>query len=251
MDVTISTSTDDRFADYAENIYPFEHIVAPGDPESFIHVPIIPERNAIDVSQVLSYSLADLGIEVSTGPVVDFRMKEHLRVMPEAGSVPLLYPCHFAGQSIEWPKLEMKKPNAIMLYTDTKKLLFPNGFYAVVRRFYSKEEKRRIVVSFVTPRAFNTIYLGFENHLNVFHYAKHGLQEELARGLVVYLSSTVIDEYFRRFSGHTQVNATDLRLLKYPNREILISLGTWAARQSELTQEKIDKKKATPVVFFF
>jgi hypothetical protein len=24
--------------------------------------------------------------------------------MPETGTVPLLYPAHFAGQNIEWPK---------------------------------------------------------------------------------------------------------------------------------------------------
>jgi predicted RNA methylase len=240
--VTISTSTDDRFTDYTEHAYPFERIVMPSDPQRFIHVPITPEQNVIDLSQVSCYSLADLGIEVSTGPVVDFRMKKHLRAMPEDGSVPLLYPSHFEGQSVEWPKSGMKKSNAIMLNPDTKKWLFPNGFYAVVRRFSSKEERRRIVASVVAPEAFNVMYLAFENHLNVFHHARHGLQEELARGLVVYLNSSVVDDYFRRFSGHTQVNATDLRLIKYPSREILISLGRWATRQFELTQEKIDNK---------
>ena len=188
------------------------------------------------------YSLADLGIEVSTGPVVDFRMKEHLREMPEPGTVPLLYPGHFAGQSIEWPKIGTKKPNAIMLNADTRKWLYPNGFYAVVRRFSSKEERRRIVASIVTPSAFDARYLGFENHLNVFHHAKQGLPEELARGLVVYLNSTVVDEYFRRFSGHTQVNATDLRLMKSPSRGTVISLGRWASRQGELSQEEIDSR---------
>ena len=241
-DVTISTSTDDRFADCAEHIHPFEHIVVPGDTERFIHVPTSPERNAIDLSKTFGYSLADIGIEVSTGPVVDFRMKDHLREMPEPGAVPLLYPGHFAGQSIEWPKIGTKKPNAIMLNADTRKWLYPNGFYAVVRRFSSKEERRRIVASIVTPSAFDARYLGFENHLNVFHHAKQGLPEELARGLVVYLNSTVVDEYFRRFSGHTQVNATDLRLMKSPSRGTVISLGRWASRQGELSQEEIDSR---------
>lgn len=240
--VTISTSTDDSFNDYAEHNHPFERIVVPGDQENFIHVPTTPERNAIDLSQAFCYSLADLGIEVSTGPVVDFRMKEHLREMPESGAVPLLYPGHFAGHSIEWPKQGAKKPNALMLNPDTQKWLFPNGFYAVVRRFSSKEERRRIVASIVTPRAFDARYLGFENHLNVFHHAKHGLPEDLARGLVVYLNSTVVDECFRCFSGHTQVNATDLRLMKYPSRNALVSLGRWASRQGKLTQEEMDRK---------
>jgi adenine-specific DNA-methyltransferase len=84
--------------------------------------------------------------------------------------------------------------------------------------------------------------LGFENHLNVFHSGKQGIPEDLARGLAVFLNSTALDEQFRRFSGHTQVNATDLRLLKYPSRETLTRLGVWAKSKGELTQRKIDQK---------
>jgi adenine-specific DNA-methyltransferase len=241
-DVTISTSTDDSFADYAMHDHPFDGVVLPDDPERFVHIPDSLKRNAIELSPAFCYSLADVGVEVSTGPVVDFRLKEYVRHMPEPGSVPLLYPSHFVGQSIMWPRQWIKKPNALMLNADTQKWLYPNGFYAVVRRFSSKEERRRIVASVVVPGAFEASFLGFENHLNVFHCAKHGLPEELARGLMVYLNATAVDDYFRRFSGHTQVNATDLRLIKYPSRDMLFELGRWAKEQGTLTQEKIDGK---------
>lgn len=241
-DVTVSTSADDLFDDYAAHTYPFDQIVFPGVAERFIHVPTSPEYSAIALSPAFCYSLADIGVEVSTGPVVDFRVKEHLREMPELESVPLLYPGHFTGLSIEWPKPGMKKPNALMRHPETDKLLYPNGFYAVVRRFSSKEEKRRIVASVVCADVFDAPLLGFENHLNVFHQRKQGLPEELARGLAVFLNSTAIDECFRRFSGHTQVNATDLRLMKYPSRDVLIALGRWAKEQETLSQEQIDAK---------
>ena len=84
--------------------------------------------------------------------------------------------------------------------------------------------------------------LGFENHLNIFHENKHGLTEALARGLVLFLNTTAIDEQVRRFNGHTQVNATDLRTLKYPSREMLIELGEWGKQQEDLTQTLIDQK---------
>jgi adenine-specific DNA-methyltransferase len=100
---------------------------------------------------------------------------------------------------------------------------------SVVRRFSSKEEKRRIVASVVDPSIFTDAHmLGFENHLNVFHDNKRGLPQTLAYGLMVFLNTTAVDEYFRRFNGHTQVNATDLKLLKYPSRDALITLGEWA-----------------------
>jgi adenine-specific DNA-methyltransferase len=242
-EVTVTTSTDDSFDDLVTHTHPFNRIVFPDDSERFIHVPTSPECNAIELSTTIHYSLADIGIKVSTGPVVDFRLKEHLREMPEPGAVPLLYPVHFGGQNIEWPKSGSKKPNAIQRNAETEKWLYPNGFYCVVRRFSSKEEKRRIVASVVQPDTFGDIEkLGLENHLNVYHENKHGLPEALARGLAIYLNTTGVDESFRRSSGHTQVNATDLKQMKYPSRKALIVLGEWAKRCGEPTQIMIDEQ---------
>lgn len=244
--VTVTTSTDDTFADLVTHKHLFDRIVFPDDPERFIHVPTSPEKNAIELSEAIRCTLADLGIKVSTGPVVDFRLKEHLRDMPGEGTVPLLYPGHFSSTGTTWPIEGMKKPNAIERNADTEKWLYPSGFYCVVRRFSSKEEKRRIVASAVEPSTFGDVpVLGFENHLNLFHENKCGLPEALARGLAVFLNTTAVDENFRRFNGHTQVNATDLKLMKYPSRETLIELGEWAMQQGTLTQEQIDAKLGT------
>ena len=241
--VTVTTSTDDSFSDLTTHEHPFDRIVFPDDPERFIHVPTTTEKSAIELSPAVRYSLADLGIKVSTGPVVDFRLKEQLRDMPEEGTVPLIYPGHLSITGTVWPVPGLKKPNAIMRNAETEKWLYPNGFYCVVRRFSSKEEKRRVVASVVDPAAFGDhTVLGFENHMNLFHENKRGLPELLARGLAVFLNTTAVDESFRRFNGHTQVNATDLKLLKYPSREALIELGKWAKQHSEITQEMIDEQ---------
>ncbi len=241
--VTVSTSIDDTFTDLVSHEHAFERIVFPGDPERFIHVPTSPQKNAIELSLAIRYTLADLGIKVSTGPVVDFRLKEYLHDMPGPSTVPLLYPGHFAGGSTTWPIEGMKKPNAIERNADTEKWLYPSDFYCVVRRFSSKEETRRIVASVVDPCVFGGVpLLGFENHLNVFHDNKHGLPQALAHGLAVFLNTTAVDEAFRRFNGHTQVNATDLRLMQYPSRNALIGLGEWGMQQERLTQSLIDGK---------
>lgn len=241
--VMVSTSTDDSFSDLTTQEHPFAHIVHPDDTERFIHVPTTTEKSAVELLPAVHYSLADIGVQVSTGPVVDFRLKAHLRDMPEDGSVPLIYPAHLQKAGTVWPVEGLKKPNAIMCNAETEKWLYPNGFYCVVRRFSSKEEKRRVVASVIDPSSFGAYeVLGYENHLNLYHENKHGLPAELARGLAVFLNSTAVDDYFRSFSGHTQVNATDLRLLKYPSRDALIELGKWAGLQGVLTQEQIDAK---------
>ncbi|RJP77043.1 MAG: SAM-dependent methyltransferase [Desulfobacteraceae bacterium] len=242
-DVAITTSNDANFTNMKSFVHPFHAIVSPDDSQIFIHVPTSLEKNAIELSESIRYSLDEIGIMVSTGPVVDFRLKEHLDEMPGATSVPLLYPGHFNGRTIHWPKLKFNKPNAINRNEKTEKWLYPNGFYCIVRRFSSKEEKRRIVAGVVDPDCFSdTEMLGFENHLNVFHEGKKGLPKSLAYGLATFLNTTAVDENFRCFNGHTQVNATDLRRIKYPSRQALMNMGEWSIHCKNPTQVLIDEQ---------
>ncbi len=239
--VTVSTSTDDSFADYAAKQHAFARIVFPEDADTFIHIPTGDDEQLLERASY-GHSLADLGLTVSTGPVVDFRLREDLRADPEAGTVPLLYPGHFNGTGLQWPKPGFKKPNAIRDTMATRKWLYPNGFYAVVRRFSSKEERRRIVANVIDPARLPAQMIGIENHLNVFHAKRQPISEDLAHGLAAYLNATAVDAYFRRFNGHTQVNATDLRAMRYPGSEALIALGQWAKTRVGVTQDEIDER---------
>ena len=76
----------------------------------------------------------------------------------------------------------------------------------------------------------------------MFHDGRKGLSDTLAQGLTVYLNNTIVDEEFRRFNGHTQVNATDLRRIRYPDRTSLIDLGRWAMQRARHTQDDIDEQ---------
>jgi tRNA1(Val) A37 N6-methylase TrmN6 len=237
-DIIISTSTDDIMYDYASTSHAFTDVVYSGDPEVFLYIPTNGDSPQT-YQKTLYHTLKDIDVEVSTGPVVDFRMKEYLHRMPEASDVPLLYSAHFKG-NCEWPIADLKN-NAIKYCPQTTKWLYPNGYYVIVRRMSSKEEKRRIVANIVDPLRFPGMdWLGFENHLNVFHSRKRGISETLAYGLATFLNSSFIDRTFRCFNGHTQVNATDLRALRYPSRERLTNLGLWAKEQPAVVQKEID-----------
>jgi adenine-specific DNA-methyltransferase len=109
----------------------------------------------------------------------------------------------------------------------------------LTKRFTSKEERRRVVAYLFDPANVKAEWIGFENHLNYFHCNGKGLDKQLALGLYAYLNSTVVDQYFRSFSGHTQVNATDLRRLAYPDRATLEALGN-KLRRLDLPQSEID-----------
>lgn len=220
--VTVSASHDQSFSDNSQRQVPFTEIVTPDDDERFIHIPSV---GATRTSGLPGQMLRDIGLDVCTGPVVDFRMRDHLRQQPEAGSAPLLYATHFTRSGIEWPR-SSRKPNAIMVNADTRGWLMRNGCYVLLRRFTSKEEKRRVVAYLLPEHTLPGELVGFENHLNVIHRDRHGLQPGIARGLCRYLNSQAVDDYFRTFSGHTQVNATDLRRLRYPSLIELEALGS-------------------------
>jgi adenine-specific DNA-methyltransferase len=239
--VTVSTSTDDSFFDYEEKNHAFARIVFPDDADAFIHIPTGDDEQLLERAS-FGHNLSDLGLTVSTGPVVDFRLKEDLRANSERDTVPLLYPGHFGASGLQWPKPGFKKPNAIRDTLATRKWLYPNGFYAVVRRFSSKEERRRIVANVIDPARLPAAMIGIENHLNVFHTKRQPISENLAHGLSAYLNATAVDTYFRRFNGHTQVNATDLRAMRYPSHDALITLGLWAKENANLSQDEIDER---------
>lgn len=224
--VTITSSAGPEDGDMTVRVVGHERVVRPEDPDSFIH--IVPDELGHDVAEMMrrfTASVEDLGLKVSTGRVVDFRAREFLRSEPGEGAVPLIYPGHFVGGRVEWPRPGSKKPNALADAPETADLLVPAGHYVLVKRFSAKEERRRVVAAVYDPAQVPALRVGFENHLNYYHSNGGGCPEALAWGLAAFLNSTLVDSYFRQFNGHTQVNATDLRSLKYPTRAALERLG--------------------------
>jgi len=201
-------------------------LVHPRDRRAVIHV--VPEKDgkfSRDRISSLGATLTTLGLTVSTGRVVDFRAKDLLRAQPGKNTVPLIYPCHFKDGFVKWPNGSTRKPNALALGPKAEDLIVPEGHYVLTKRFSSKEERRRIVAAVYDPVRITAQEVAFENHLNYFHERGSGLPATLAKGLAAYLNSSLVDIYFRQFSGHTQVNASDLRSLPYPTRSALIALG--------------------------
>jgi adenine-specific DNA-methyltransferase len=185
-----------------------------------------------------SSSLDELGLEVSTGPVVDFRLKSALRTCLDEQSVPLLYPEAMKAGKVLFPPSNPRKSIAIEQNQQTSKWLVQSGWYVLIKRFSAKEEKRRVVAAVCSP--LDAPVLGIENHLNYYHARGKGMNPDLARGLAAFLNSTLFDHYFRQFSGHTQVNATDLRRIKYPCKDDLIRLGSQIG-DSHFDQEQLDQ----------
>ncbi|MCL2803319.1 MAG: Eco57I restriction-modification methylase domain-containing protein [Micrococcales bacterium] len=224
-DVVI-TSSHGHIDEITSRVITYGELVLPDDPEEFIRITTDDaDDDAVHRFASLPASLLALDLKVSTGKVVDFRARDNLHDSPQPGSLPLVYPGNLRNGQVEWPR-QIGKAQAFCLLGDhDRKALLPYGYYVLVKRFSSKEERRRVVAAIWDPTRYQAKEVAFENHLNVFHAGGVGLDRELAWGLCLWLNSSVVDRYFRTFSGHTQVNATDLRSLSYPDEATLRRLG--------------------------
>ena len=209
-------------------------LILPEDPDRVLHV--VPDETDAKIAanmRRLPHTLAGLGVFVSTGRVVGFRAKERLRADAAPGDAPLILPGHFVHGFVAWPKASGAKPNALAVADPDDDLLLPAGWYVLVNRFSAKEDRRRVVAALYDPARIDAESVAFDNKLNVLHRGARprldrgnaGLPEHLAKGLAVFLNSTAVDAYFRQFSGHTQVNAGDLRSLRFPPADALDRLG--------------------------
>jgi adenine-specific DNA-methyltransferase len=218
---------------------PYAEVIHPDDPEQFIRV--VPDgisQQIVNRMARFNTTLTDLGFNVSTGRVVDFRATDCIMADAGSESAPLIYPMNIEKGRVVWPK-RGKKMQYICICKETEDQLVANGNYVLVKRFSSKEQNRRVVSAVFEGNVLPERCVGFENHLNYFHQAGKSLDLDAAKGLSVYLNSTLVDAFFRQFNGHTQVNAGDLRSLNYPTLAELVRLGD-KVRDNYPTQAEID-----------
>lgn len=171
-------------------------------------------------------TLATLGLQISTGPVVPFRSTEHIDATGEAGNThaPLLWMNHVRAMDVRWP-LGRHKPEFIKVTRESIPILLANRNYVLLRRFSAKEEHRRLVAGPYLARMFKTEFVGLENHLNYLYRPKGDLDEDEAIGLAALLNCELLDTYFRISNGSTQVNATELREMPFPPLEVIVDIG--------------------------
>jgi len=235
--VTVSSSSGSGWDMLTTREVNAEQVVNVKSREQIIHIALNDfDQAVIDQMKTFPCTLRDLGIEVSTGRVVDFRSKEFLRNEPTGDAAPLIYPGHMKNGFVEHPLKEFRKNQFIVESPATESLFLPPGDYVVTKRFSAKEELRRVVAAVCNAGT----SVGFENHLNVYHIEGAGLPSDVAQGLALFLNSLQVDMYFRLFSGHTQVNAGDLQRLRYPQLDTLKKWGC-VYRKVVDDQEMIDE----------
>lgn len=246
--VIVSVSKDKSFRNLRTIEVPCTAIVYEKEGSVFIRIPTSSlDLNVLRVIDAWPNTLRDLGLEISTGPVVPFRAREHLvSTYTGRSEAPLLWMHNLQGLGVVWP-LRNKKDEAIAVSDATKQLLLPIQNYVLVKRFSSKEQKRRLYAGVLLESEFNHELVGIENHLNYIHRPDGVLSEEEAYGIAAILNTSFVDKYFRALNGNTQVNATDIRSLPFPTIEEIREIGSTVRRHQVGTGYRIDSIVADAV----
>lgn len=205
---------------------PAREVYDPASPEAMI---CIPRSNADSLVRAImdqwTARLSTYGMEISTGPVVPFRTSSLLRNTTGRIAAPLLWVQNVERMRITWPQARLTKLQHLAVEPATASLLVRDSNYVLVRRFSAKEDNGRITAAPYLKGSLEGDYLGIENHVNYIHRPGGELSEAEAGGLAAYLNSRLVEQFFRQYSGNTQVSAAELRDLPLPPLAKLTAIG--------------------------
>ncbi|MCK9183503.1 MAG: Eco57I restriction-modification methylase domain-containing protein [Fibrobacteraceae bacterium] len=230
--IPISTTESNRdFANIRTIDIPYDVIVS--GPTYYVHlVTDETEIRALRSINKFSHTLADLGLKMKTGLVVDFRSRDLLRKEPEKDAIPLIYSQHIREGRVRFPQ---GKDNEYIIKV-RKGLMQENKNYLFVKRFTSKEERRRLQCGIYLKRYLPGFpYISSQNKVN-FIDGKSGISECVIYGLYVIFNSTLYDTYYRALNGSTQVNSTEINSLPMPSMQAIESMGKELLHTKDLSE---------------
>lgn len=207
---------------------PYSDVIDISTTNKYFFIPVS-ERDITLIEQFKNWNntLSSFNINISTGPVVSFRAKDYI-VNEESNSgdtVPLLWMHNVSKMKIKYPSFHKNHAQLIKNIKKSEYLLIPNKNYVLLRRFSSKEDADRLIAAPFFAKDYDCPKIGVENKLN-YIYKKNGfLTEDEANGIAALLNSKIYDDYFRIFSGNTQVSATELRNISFPPLDQIVSIG--------------------------
>ena len=229
--INITTSSDSEFSDIRKFEAPY-HTVVPKNHYVYL---ITDENDANVIERInnLPQTLPDIQLKMQTGIIVDFRTREVLRDNIEEGAFPLLYAQHIKDGRVVWPL--GKEGEGIQ--TDHPAYLQENSDFLLVKRFTSKEEKRRLQCGIYLKQRYSQFkYISTQNKVN---FVKCD-SPCITYGLYVLLNSSLYDAYYRILNGSTQVNSTEINQIPIPSRDVIEKMGR-ELMHHELTVVNCDK----------
>jgi adenine-specific DNA-methyltransferase len=199
--------------------------------QKILHLPSSDtDEQVIQIFKTWTGSLKSYNLEISTGPVVDFRSEEMINLKKTKNTVPLIWLHNIESMKFIWPRNNGYKGKVKGQYIINNNRSFSrlvkNRNYVLLRRFSSKDDDRRLIAApYFSSTLPNIPMLGIENHLNYIYHKKNELTDYETFGLAAILNSRLFDLYFRTFNGNINVSATELRDFPLPSFQLIQTLG--------------------------
>ena len=212
------------------------------DDNSFLFFPISKEdAQVLDFVNQWPASLPELGYRMKTGIVVDFRETLWMRTDSSDAVIPLLWAYNLYENRVRFPVEVVGKPQYLYDAQETNRLKMKKGNYLLLKRFTSKEERKRLQCALLFEEDFSSYNaISTENHLNFITKTSGAMDRDEMYGLFVVLNSNYMDRYFRILNGSTQVNANEINTVPFPAQNDLVKMGRTAMRFPSLTDADCD-----------
>lgn len=198
------------------------------------------QRDIIRASRQLTYTLADYGYSVNTGPLVWNRHKDQMAPVSGVHHYPVVWAESVTAEG-EFTYRAEKKNHAPFLRWDGPQddWLLTDRPCVLVQRTTSKEQSRRLI-SAVMPPSFLKRHraVAVENHLNMVRPADRNPLVSIA-AIAAVLRSSIADELFRCINGSVAVSAYELESLPLPGPEGFAAIEK-AIRRSA-SEDEIDE----------
>ena len=233
--ILISSSGSSSFENVSTMALPFSAVVSGED--QYVFLPTSQE-DMVSLGRINGFqdTLVSDGFKMKTGLVVGFRNGDVLDTGPKPGVCPLFFARHISGARVSFPSGEEPE----YAKEDKKGFVQRNQNYLLVKRFTSKEERRRLQCSM----SFAADLPGYEhvstdNKINFITSVDGDMSDEELAGLYVIFNSSDYDRYYRVMNGSTQVNSSEANSMPMPDRATISRLGRRFLEDETASVDKI------------
>lgn len=227
--ITSSNSNGD-FEDISTIEVPYNHIVS-----TYKTIFLVTNDDELQILKILSKwtnTLPILGFKMRTGLTVNYRNMECLRNETSEDTVPLFYPQHIKDGRVIFPLHTGDE----YITTEKSGLIQKNKNYLFVKRFTTKEEKKRLQCGIYLSSDFSEYSsISTQNKVNFIETLNFEMSKELVYGLYVLFNSTIYDLYYRILNGSTQVNSTEVNAMPVPTLNEIERLGVALLEKNDLS----------------
>lgn len=192
------------------------------------------------------YTLNELKINVSVGPIVQFRNENLLsHEIYKDSFAPLLISKDILENEIIYFHRENTRKTHNKSINIKAKNLIKNSNYLLLRKVTAKDDREPIISAVLRKDYFNHDLLGIDNNLLYFHYKDNSreLTIEECYGLYCYINSNYFNQFYSLINGNHTINVSDFYNIKFPDLYSIKQIG-----KTLLYINKFDKNTCSNVL---